>query len=44
MKIFRLLPVLLAGWAFLACAAPADDPVTLNFVNADIDAVVRAVS
>jgi type II secretory pathway component GspD/PulD (secretin) len=25
-------------------AGPADDPVTLNFVNADIEAVVRAVS
>ena len=44
MKILRLLPILLALWAFLASAAPADDPVTLNFVNADIDAVVRAVS
>ncbi|MEP6944032.1 MAG: type II secretion system secretin GspD [Betaproteobacteria bacterium] len=44
MKIFRLLPILLAAWALSASVAAADDPVTLNFVNADIDAVVRAVS
>ena len=30
------------GWGILALAA--DDAVTLNFVNADIDAVVKAVS
>ncbi|MFO1310298.1 MAG: type II secretion system secretin GspD [Burkholderiales bacterium] len=38
---------LAAGVAILAAAAPAraaDDPVTLNFTNADIEAVVKAVS
>ena len=38
---------LAAGLAILATAAPvraADDPVTLNFTNADIEAVVKAVS
>jgi general secretion pathway protein D len=40
-----LAPLLLIGalgWAVVARAA--DEPVTLNFVNADIDAVVKAVS
>jgi general secretion pathway protein D len=32
---------LLAGW--LSLAAAAEDPVTLNFVNAEIDAVIKAV-
>ena len=44
MKRLRLLALTLAGlllgWPVLA----VDDTVTLNFVNADIDAVVRAVS
>ncbi|MBI3147769.1 MAG: type II secretion system secretin GspD [Betaproteobacteria bacterium] len=32
---------LLAGW--LSLAAAAEEPVTLNFVNAEIDAVIKAV-
>src|SRR5208283_2495962 len=39
--------VLAAALAALLAAAPAlaaDEPVTLNFVNADIEAVVRAVA
>ena len=36
----------MAAWAaFLAPQAlAADEPVTLNFVNADIDAVIKAVA
>jgi general secretion pathway protein D len=44
MKILILLALLFAAIALCARAATADEPVTLNFVNADIDAVVRAVS
>jgi len=44
MKILRLLVLLAASVALAAPAAAADEPVTLNFVNADIDAVVRAVA
>ena len=44
MKILRLLVFLLAGLALAPTVLSADDTVTLNFVNADIDAVVRAVS
>jgi general secretion pathway protein D len=44
MKILRLLVFLLAGSMLVPPALAADDTVTLNFVNADIDAVVRAVS
>lgn len=36
--------VALAALAFGTGARAADDPVTLNFVNADVDAVVRAVA
>jgi general secretion pathway protein D len=32
------------GSGLVAAAGPADEPVTLNFVNADIDAVVRAIA
>jgi len=44
MKRLRLLALLLAGLLLAVQAPAADDMVTLNFVNADIDAVVRAVS
>ncbi len=44
MKRLRLLALLLAGLLLAVRAPAADDMVTLNFVNADIDAVVRAVS
>ena len=40
----RRAAVLLAGLVLMLPAAAADDTVTLNFVNADIDAVVKAVS
>src|SRR5450755_4999036 len=44
MKNLRLLALLLACLALAAPLHAADDAVTLNFVNADIDAVVRAVA
>ena len=44
MKNLRLLALFLAGLALTAPLRAADDAVTLNFVNADIDAVVRAVA
>ena len=43
-SIPRLLAVTFAGLLLAAPARAADDAVTLNFVNADIDAVVKAVS
>lgn len=46
-RLRRLLAVAAACLAAVVLAAPvhaADDPVTLNFVNADVDAVVRAVA
>jgi general secretion pathway protein D len=42
--ITRFLAVTLAGLLLAVSARAADDAVTLNFVNADIDAVVKAVS
>ena len=44
MKNLRLLALFLACLALAAPLRAADDAVTLNFVNADIDAVVRAVA
>ncbi len=44
MKSLRLLALFLACLALAAPLRAADDAVTLNFVNADIDAVVRAVA
>ena len=44
MKILRLLALMLAGPLLAWPAFSAEDTVTLNFVNADIDAVVRAVA
>ena len=41
--ITRKFAVLVAGLAFVALAA-AQERVTLNFVNTEIDAVVRAVA
>jgi general secretion pathway protein D len=46
---FAWLPLLalalsLASSSFVSAADPAEEGVTLNFVNADIDAVVRAIS
>ncbi|MFO1317801.1 MAG: type II secretion system secretin GspD [Burkholderiales bacterium] len=44
-RALRRVAGLLAALALLlSAAAAADDTVTLNFVNADIDAVVKAVS
>ena len=43
-SIPRLLAVTFAGLLLAVPARAADDAVTLNFVNADIDAVVKAVS
>jgi general secretion pathway protein D len=43
-SIPRLLAVTFAGLLLALPARAADDAVTLNFVNADIDAVVKAVS
>jgi general secretion pathway protein D len=43
-SIPRLLALTLAGLLLAAPTRAADDAVTLNFVNADIDAVVKAVS
>ncbi len=44
MKRLQLLALMLASLLLALPALAADDTVTLNFVNADIDAVVRAVS
>ncbi|HTP46538.1 MAG TPA: type II secretion system secretin GspD [Casimicrobiaceae bacterium] len=45
LPIPRLLAALALAAAFAAAPArPADDAVTLNFVNADIEAVVKAVA
>jgi general secretion pathway protein D len=44
MKRLRLLALMLASLLLASRGFAADDTVTLNFVNADIDAVVRAVS
>jgi len=44
MKILRLLAVLLVGLTVASPGRAVDDTVTLNFVNADIEAVVRAVA
>jgi general secretion pathway protein D len=44
MKRLRLLALMLASLVLATRGFGADDTVTLNFVNADIDAVVRAVS
>jgi general secretion pathway protein D len=44
MKRLRLLALILASLLLASRGFAADDTVTLNFVNADIDAVVRAVS
>ena len=44
---FALRPYLVAFgvalWVAVACAQPATTPVTLNFVDADIDVVAKAV-
>jgi len=42
--VFRWLAGVLAAALMALPASGADDTVTLNFVNADIDAVVKAVS
>jgi general secretion pathway protein D len=39
-----LAVALAAGGGQLMAAAPPDEPVTLNFLNADVDAVVKAVA
>ena len=44
MSVPRLLAVILAFLLLALPARAADDAVTLNFVNADIDAVVKAVA
>jgi len=44
MLVSRLLAVTFAGLMLALSAHAADDAVTLNFVNADIDAVVKAVA
>jgi len=44
MSVPRLLATILAGLLLALPARAADDAVTLNFVNADIDAVVKAVA
>src|SRR6516225_8478206 len=44
MSVPRLLAVILACLLLALPARAADDAVTLNFVNADIDAVVKAVA
>jgi general secretion pathway protein D len=44
MKRLQLLTILLVSLWLAQPAIAVDDTVTLNFVNADIDAVVRAVS
>src|ERR1700740_975675 len=36
--------LLIAGWLWAAPAVAAEESVTLNFVNADIEAVVKAVA
>ena len=46
-RLIALAAACLVALAALVCgtaARAADDPVTLNFVNADVDAVVRAVA
>ena len=44
MSVTRLLAVMFAGLLLALPARAADEAVTLNFVNADIDAVVKAVA
>src|SRR6266481_8050936 len=44
MKRLQLLALMLVSLMLPTRGIAADDTVTLNFVNADIDAVVRAVS
>ena len=42
-SLFGVLRVLLCLMLVIACPAVAQERVTLNFVNADLDAVVRAI-